>query len=565
MKPNKLFWIIWAVWLVLNVLTSLMMEIYTDEAYYRLYGQFLAWGYYDHPPMVGLMAWVSDHLMCQTTMLGLRNLTVRLTTILTHALTVWLLFKTMADDREVTRPMVVTFFMVAAGMVMLSTTGFMLTPDSPLLLFATLFFYAYQKYLKGSNLWQWALVLGVAIAGMLYSKYMGVLVVAFVVLSNWQLVKDGRLWCALLLALALMTPHFWWQISHGFPSLQYHLVARNEGFDIDYILEYWPNQLVVYNPLLLVLMIVGSIVTLRQRKEDMFERGLAVTILGFLFFFWLMTVKGHAEPHWTMAASVPAVLLLTRILTEQRIAWMNRRWVCITLWCMVGLIQVARVVLWTNCLPLDTALGSKHQRYDYLKEISGDKVMVSIGSFQWPSMYRFWYGEAVLVHDIEERHTQYEYIDIDYPFQGQPASICDPIDGCHDTVVYAHNYHHKMVNRLQMTDRMRVTEQSAQVDGDSLRWQLSIANPYAVAFDFQHDEMPCRLQVAAMDTDWCFAECKVCGPMQIPARDSARYTVTCSWRDLTSQSRPEKIQYMFTLYNTLAHTENSPWQTISLY
>ena len=48
------------IWFVINLLQGIFTEIQEDEAYYALYGEHLAWGYYDHPPMVGLMTFLSS-------------------------------------------------------------------------------------------------------------------------------------------------------------------------------------------------------------------------------------------------------------------------------------------------------------------------------------------------------------------------------------------------------------------------------------------------------------------------------------------------------------------------
>ena len=62
------------VWFVINLLQGVFTEINEDEAYYAIYGEHLAWGYYDHPPMVGLMAFLSSILFSGT--LGVRFFTV---------------------------------------------------------------------------------------------------------------------------------------------------------------------------------------------------------------------------------------------------------------------------------------------------------------------------------------------------------------------------------------------------------------------------------------------------------------------------------------------------------
>lgn len=40
---------------VLNLVQASITELIYDEAYYWYYAQNLAWGYFDHPPMVAFM------------------------------------------------------------------------------------------------------------------------------------------------------------------------------------------------------------------------------------------------------------------------------------------------------------------------------------------------------------------------------------------------------------------------------------------------------------------------------------------------------------------------------
>ena len=50
------------IWFLINLLQGIFTEIQEDEAYYALFGEHLAWGYYDHPPMVALMTFLSSVL-----------------------------------------------------------------------------------------------------------------------------------------------------------------------------------------------------------------------------------------------------------------------------------------------------------------------------------------------------------------------------------------------------------------------------------------------------------------------------------------------------------------------
>src|SRR5450759_5911788 len=52
LNPFALFLIIWG---ILNFLQALLTPLNNDEAYYWMYSKYLAWGYFDHPPMIALM------------------------------------------------------------------------------------------------------------------------------------------------------------------------------------------------------------------------------------------------------------------------------------------------------------------------------------------------------------------------------------------------------------------------------------------------------------------------------------------------------------------------------
>ncbi|WP_243033228.1 hypothetical protein, partial [Vibrio cincinnatiensis] len=80
-----------------------------------------------------------------------------------------------------------------ASVVLFHLYGFIATPDSCLLFFTVLFFFRYKKYLQQQSVPN-TVWLAFSIAGLLYSKYHGVLPVAFAFLSNPKLVLKPTAW-----------------------------------------------------------------------------------------------------------------------------------------------------------------------------------------------------------------------------------------------------------------------------------------------------------------------------------------------------------------------------------
>ena len=380
-------------------------------------------------------------------------MSVRLMTVLLHMATVFLVWnaldiKDIADKRAQN-----VFFLVSGSMVMFNAYGFITAPDAPLLFFGALFYYAYRKYLCETS-WKYAILLSVSIAGMFYSKYMAVLAVGFIVLSNWRLVCDKRLWAAIGLAILILIPHLYWQYANNFPSFTYHLVDRSVSYNWLYTLDYLPNQLVVFNPLAYCLMIWLAVRAFSS--TDMWRRGMSWSILGFQVFFFAMTIRGHVEPHWTMLTTIPAIVLLVE-------DWMSyptnesslfaKRWVRTTMVAMFGLVLVARVVLMLNVLPARTGLANLRPYYAAIHEVSEGLPVVFDGSFQRPSLYRFYYDDnAVLVRQDNDRYTQYDLLHLEKELLGKKVCLIRAHEDNEQITVGDHVISRRLVEELTMED-----------------------------------------------------------------------------------------------------------------
>ena len=493
MKPQKLFYILLALWVLTDLLQAIFTPVHADEAYYALYGKFLDWGYYDHPPMVALLTAFSS-------LLFKGNLSIRFATVLLHGGTVWLIWNTL-PHKPLTNKDVWTFFAIAASLAMFSVYGFITTPDAPLLFFTALFFYLYKRYLVKPT-WPFALAIGVTLAAMLYSKYMAVLVAGFVLLSNLKLLKDKKLWTAILLAALLFVPHLLWQIHNGFPSFQYHLADRYSGFKLQYPLEYLPYQLLVFNPICLCLALY--LCWKKRKTDDRFERACLFTIAGFILFFWVMTLKGHGQPHWTVAASVPMVTLLWQELREER--W--RKWLMLGVVPFAGILLLLRIIAPPLLNEIGDAFGSS-RKYAVIQECCGQTPVVFVGSFQDPSLYHFYTGNNPLqISSLYNRLTQFDLWQFDKEIQGKPACIIN-------TNVYQRGgqagldliekdgvafYYHR-TKSFQGANRIQAIVDRYRVANDSLYLDLTMVNPYKTDFIFDNPEFPVTLHAVYLQHD----------------------------------------------------------------
>ena len=481
--------------------------------YYALYGEHLAWGYYDHPPMVGLMTFLSSLLFSGT-------LGVRFFTIITSCLSLWVMWKVTQVPELVEGPSIIQeiadqvrndakkkspllFFVIACSIVMFNIYGFVTTPDASLILFSALFLLVYQRYLENKS-WKNALLMGLFMALMIYSKYHAFLLLGLIVLSNLKLLKDGKFWVACLLALVLLTPHILWQVNNDFPSFRYHLAGRNEAFRWSYFLEYLPNQLLIFNPFTfgaVVYVLIKDGICVRippaslKRGIGVFERGLKFILIGFFFFFWLMAFRGHVEPHWTIVCVIPMVVLIYRkALVDEKLKKYIKWFILPSLL----LVLAFRILLMT---PLADRFGyhGKEQYYKAIEQTAGDRPVVFQGSFQQPALYHYFTGkESSTLKSYYDRMTQYDLWQFDKAWIGKPVFICGPVNERSESYqvneVKLEGFltdDFSSANRLVTTFEIKNAisgETPVFHPGDTIHIDFSVYNPCDAPIDFHHKD-----------------------------------------------------------------------------
>lgn len=535
-------------WLGINFIQSVFTEIMSDEAYYFLYGENLSWGYFDHPPMVGLMTFISN-------MFFGGNLSVRFVTVVLQIFTLILVWKIISDKLpDISK--VILFFTVSASLVMFQAYGFVTTPDVPLLFFAALFLLAYKKFLDNGS-WANTFFLAFSMTGMVYSKYHAVLIIGFIFLSNWRLLFNYKVWFAGLLAILLLAPHFYWQIANDFPSFKYHLNDRSSIFKWNYFFEFIPNQLAVFNPFTFGAAIY---VIIKYKPKDIFERGLYFLIVGVIAFFWISSFRGHVEPHWTVVCSLPIIILLYRRSLENR-KLMN--YVKKIIAPSILLVLTVRVLLIAGALPEKLGFSGKKEKCVAIESVAGNLPVVFSGSFQNPSNYHFFTGnESFVLSAIDSRLTQFDIYEKELAYQGKPVFVAIQdnnksreytVNGISFPGYFAKNF--QSVNRLKIKYDLTKTN---VCKGDTLHIPFEIENPENINIDFEHPEFPVILKVAYAGnfkkSKWNLADCELAAPIHtLPAHTTVSGNLTTVVPELDAG----KYRFTLTLANPLCAAKNS--------
>lgn len=198
-----------------------------DEAYYWVWGQRLAWGYFDHPPAI------AGVIRAGTTLLGDTELGVRFFGILLGAASVGLA-AAATTHRTLTALALISLPLFFLG-------GILATPDVPLI-------FAWALGMWAALREQWALV-GVACGLAMLSKYTGVLLLPLIVLADPRTLRTPGPWIAAAIAFVIYSPNAWWNLQHDLVSWRFQL---NHVSEAPRRLDFLAAQLALGGPILLL-------------------------------------------------------------------------------------------------------------------------------------------------------------------------------------------------------------------------------------------------------------------------------------------------------------------------
>ncbi len=478
------FFVLLLVWFTINLTQAWFMEILGDEAYYKLYSENLDWGYYDHPPMIALMVRISSIFFTG-------NMGIRFFTVVLQPFTLLLIWMTI-DKEKNDRQKLYTFFIIAGSVFMFTGYGVITSPDAPLLFFTALFLYAYKRF-TNSPAWPVTLLLGFAMAALVYSKYQAVLVIGFAVMSNMNLLRHSRFRIAALLALLLIIPHGYWQFSHDFPSLQYHLSYRLENFQIKNVLEYLPNQMILLNPFT---MGAAAFALIKFAPADTYNRGLYTQIIGFFVFFLFISFRDHVEPNWTIPCAIPVIIMLTERISKNHALFKYSRRIILP---SIVLVLVSRTILMSsNEIARSIGYDGKKGKYELIETVAKELPVVFLGSYQSPSLYHFFTGkQGIVLSSFYSRQTQFDIWQFEKRYNNKRVFISSVNDK--RSRIYRKGpavFHGFIADSLQTVNRMKIkyTLENKNFHAfDSVKINFRIKNTYDFPINFNHRDFPVKV------------------------------------------------------------------------
>ncbi len=335
---------------VLRLIAAALTPLTFDEAYYWMWSQHLAFGYYDHPPMVAIL------IRLGTIIAGDTEFGVRLVSILLALPMSWAVYRAAAILFGGQR--VATAAAILLNVTLMAAVGTLIvTPDAPLLAASSFVLLFLAKVLETGR-GAWWLAVGVAVGAALLSKYTALLfgpailvwLVSVPKLRRWLISP----WPYLggVVALLIFAPVIVWNADHHWVSFIKQIGrARIEDFRPAFIGELIPTQIAFATPLVAMLGAMGLYALLRRNAGALAARMLINSTFWIIviYFVW-HSLHARVEANW-FAPVYPAFAIAAAVaanLTQwqagpQRVVDFCMRWAS-----PVGVLMFALLIVQAN-------------------------------------------------------------------------------------------------------------------------------------------------------------------------------------------------------------------------
>ncbi len=462
-------WII-IIWGLINFLQSFFTELSNDEAYYWIFGLRPDWGYFNHPPAIGVMIYLGELIFNG-------ELAVRMPTILLSLGGLYLILNLLKPKDTW------LFLALVLGMAIFHVLSFISVPDVPCFFFTCLYFFYLHRFIEKDEAWS-AIMIGFSVAMMGYAKYQGILVLVFSLIPLVHLFRRRNTYLAILVATLLFLPHLYWQYSEGFPTFRFHLFERMpEAWKWTFPLDYLGGQLLVFGPLISIPLVIALV---RYRSENLFEKSLKWTIIGSVAFFFLMSFKGRTEANWTSFLVLPIAYIGYKFFEQNREYW--RKKILYLGLTTVFLISIIRIYAVFDFLPKEWDLRNEFHGYDEwaqaLKKEANGLPVIFYSSYQPISKYMFYSGEEAFLMSMD-RNSGSQFVmwpEWELSFQNQKIfNVCNGWVSCRDSVdILGKNTPYRIIDNWRSFNYLKIKVQDpveALRKGEKATMNIELANP----------------------------------------------------------------------------------------
>lgn len=314
---------------------------FRDELYYIACSEHMAWGYVDQPPFSIAALWLGRLLF------GDSLFALRLLPAVTGAVVV-LLAGLMTRELGGKRfAQVLASCSVLVAPMTLGTNGYF-SMNSFDVLFWTLALYLTVIVVKTNARRSWLLlgvVLGLGLLNKLSVLWLGAGFAAGILLTaHRRLLRERNVWIAAGIALIVFLPHVVWQMSEGFPTLEFIRNATANKYVTVSPLEMLTQQALNMNPLTFPIWFAGLFYFMISKSARQFR----ILPVVYLTVFLILVINKNSKAEY-LGPMFPMLFAAGAFALERFILRFNLRWIKAP---VLGLLILSGVPLVPFALPV---------------------------------------------------------------------------------------------------------------------------------------------------------------------------------------------------------------------
>jgi hypothetical protein len=399
---------------IVRLILSASLELSNDESYYWTYSQHLQWNYFDHPPLVAVwIRFFTANLLLQQTFF------IRLGSLVGCAISSYFIYKTIASIHS-QKAACIGVFLYNTSFYACISTGVLITPDTPQMVFWTCAMYMAVKIIEDDTKWKFWLFFGAAAGLGIMSKihavflWEGMLAYALFYKRSWF--SNPAFYISGLLTIIIFSPIIIWNINNNFITYRFHSVRLNVdpkvGLHWFGLLKEVIGELVINNPF----NIVAIIVFFKQPKFVSYKNS-ALLLFKFISLPLLIIIFGIAFfsktlPHWSGPAYITLIPVAAVGLAQINI---KKYLIFLKFSVVYYLIFISLIIFATNFYP--GTFGSKNM----VDLGNGD---ISLDSYGWKEAGK----QFAVIYNARESLK---------PIESKPPLVCNNWWGAHEEYFFA--------------------------------------------------------------------------------------------------------------------------------
>ena len=299
---------------IFSTLYNIFLPLHGDEAYYWMWSHQLQGGYYDHPPLIAFMIYITNFI-------SEAEWGVRLVNVFSMSMSAYVIYKlTCKVSNEESALKAIYIF---SSVVIIHAGYTITTPDSPLILFWSLSLYsAYCALFENST--KHFILVGLFLGLMMLSKYTAILFVLFLLLflllKRRDVFLDYRFYVAIFIAMLVVSPLLYWNYQHEWISFLFqinHGTNADKQINLNSFFEFFGAQFGIFSPIFL-----GLFFYLLYKHKLFFKDDklffLSLSALVVLLFFQYKALFAFLEVNYDAPAFIGITIVLAVLIEKEQ-------------------------------------------------------------------------------------------------------------------------------------------------------------------------------------------------------------------------------------------------------